>query len=504
MGGKQIRYLGAFLTLCYVALFVQLNWITVFDADDLQTKPGNNRATEREFAEPRGTISTADGVLLAQSVDSNDRFQLQRVYPDETATLFAHITGYFSLTLGSSGVEETYDDELRGEDLGLSLQTINDFFVDEDRIGNLTLTLRNDVQRVAQQALGDQEGSVVALDPRSGEILALWSFPSYDPNQLATHDTQAATLASTALDQDPEKPRLARTYQERFAPGSTFKVVTASAGIESGDVTPDQPDYPTARDYLAPGTTNPVGNFGNELCGGTLFTILAVSCNSAFSQMGVEDATPEGMIERAHAYGFDQDVPIDLPDPIRSVYPDQDTDRGLTALRAIGQEEVAATPLQMALVAAAVANGGEIRTPHVLKEIRDGDGEVVKTGDDDVWTEAISPGTANLLRQAMIGVVQDGTAENLDNDLSGFEVGGKTGTAQLGTDPPRSHAWIIGFAGPPGEDPEVVVAVIVQGTEGSDDEATGGRVAAPIASQVMAAALAEPQPAQQDSNEAGG
>ena len=220
MGGKQIRYLGAFLTLCYVALFVQLNWITVFDAKDLQTKPGNTRKEEREFAQPRGTISTSDGVLLARSVDSNDRFELQREYPSETAELFAHVTGYFSFTLGSAGVEETYDDELRGEDLGLSLQTLNDFFVDEDRIGNLTLTLRNDVQQVAKDALGEQEGSVVALDPQTGEILALWSYPSYDPNQLATHDTAAATLAATALDQNPEKPRLARTYQERFAPGS--------------------------------------------------------------------------------------------------------------------------------------------------------------------------------------------------------------------------------------------------------------------------------------------
>ena len=502
--GKQIRYLGVFLTLCYVALFVQLNRLTVFDAEELQTKPGNNRAAEREFAQPRGTISTADGVLLAQSVASHDRFELQRDYPQ--GALFGHITGYFSLTLGKSGVERTYDNELRGKDLGISLQTLNDFFVDEDRIGNITLTLRADVQQVAKDALGEREGSVVALDPQTGEILALWSYPSYDPNLLADHDTAVATVNATALDQDPEKPRLARTYQDRFAPGSTFKVVTASAGIENGKVTPEEPDYPQAQDYLAPGTTNPVGNFDNETCGGTLFTILAVSCNSAFAQMGVEDATPEVMVETAHDYGFDQDVPIDLPGAIQSVYPDGDTDKGLTALRSIGQENVAATPLQMALVASAVANGGKIMRPHVLKEIRDGDGEVVKTYDQKVWTEATSAGTAGLMQTAMIKVVQDGTAHRLDDDpgLEGFEVGGKTGTAQLGTDPPRSHAWIIGFAGPPDGDPEVVVAVLVQGVEGADDEQTGGQVAAPIASQVMAAALRPPQSAEQNSNEAGG
>lgn len=505
MGGKQIRYLGIFLTCCYIALFVQLNRLTVFQAEDLQTKPGNTREAEREFAEPRGTISTADGVLLARSVETNSaRLPLRREYPQ--GDLFGHITGYFSLTLGSSGVEETYDDELRGEDLGLSLQTLNDFFVDEDRIGNLTLTLRADVQQIAREALGDQEGSVVALDPRNGEILALWSFPSYDPNTLADLDIQAATLAATAYDQDPEKPRLARTYQERFAPGSTFKVVTASAGIEQGAVTPDEPDYPPSSGYTAPGNSSPIGNFGGDTCGGTLFEILAASCNTAFAEMGVEQSTPEGMVETAHNYGFDQDVPIDLPDPIQSLYPDDDTDRGLTALRAIGQENVAATPLQMALVAAAVANGGEVPRPHVLKEIRDGDGEVVKSFDDETWSRATSAGTAGLMREAMIGVVRDGTAERLDDDpgLEGLEVGGKTGTAQLGTDPPRSHAWIIGFAGPPDGEAEVAVAVLVQGTEGSSDEQTGGRVAAPIASQVMAAALRDPQPAQQDSDEAGG
>jgi penicillin-binding protein A len=498
---KQIRYLGLFLTACYVALFVRINMLQVFQADDLQHKPGNNRAAEREFAKPRGTISTADGVLLAQSVETTDRYQLQRTYP--TGDLFGHITGYFSLTLGKSGVERTYDSELQGDDLGISLQTLNDFFVDEDRIGNLTLTLRNDVQQAARDQLGEREGSVVVLDPRTGAILALWSYPSYDPNKLALHDTAAATVNATALDQNPEKPRLARTYQERFAPGSTFKIVTASAGIENGAVTPDSPDYPQSQGYSAPGNSAPIGNFDNETCGGTLFTILEVSCNSAFAQMGVEDATPEVMIDTAHGYGFDQEVPIDLPGAIESVYPDDDTDKGLTALRSIGQESVAATPLQMAMVASAVANGGKIMQPHVLDAIRDGDGEVVKRYDPKVWTEATSAGTAGLLREGMLKVVQNGTATRLDDALGGFEVGGKTGTAQLGTEPPRSHAWIIGFAGPPGEPPQVAVAVLVQAQEGNDEQ-TGGRVAAPIASEVMAVALTPPASGEQNSNEAGG
>jgi peptidoglycan glycosyltransferase len=192
---------------------------------------------------------------------------------------------------------------------------------------------------------------------------------------------------------------------------------------------------------------------------------------------------------------------FDLAGGIESVYPDEDTDNGLTALRAIGQENVAATPLQMALVAAGVANGGEIMEPHVLKEIRDGDGEVVKSFDENEWTTPVSASTAGLLREAMLQVVQGGTAERLDDELGGFVVGGKTGTAQLGTDPPRSHAWIIGFAGPQGGDAEVAVAVLVEGAEGVSNDQTGGQVAAPIASHVMAVAL---QPAaEQDPREAG-
>jgi peptidoglycan glycosyltransferase len=483
---RQIRLLGIGLMVCFGVLFLQLNRLTVIDAGRLNDNPINTREILRDFNQPRGTISTADGEVIARSVPTppEDQFELQREYPQ--GSLFAHVTGFYSFTLGSAGVEKTYNDELAGRTLDLSLQDLEDLFVDNDRVGNVIVSVRADLQRIAAEALGDRRGSVVALDPRTGAILAMYSSPTYDPNVLANHDTAAATEAQLALDAQPDKPRLARTYQERFFPGSTFKVVTATAGLVSGAVTTDAPSYPVQSSYLPATTNRPIRNFDGDSCGGTLFTILRQSCNSAFAQMGVE-VGPEAMIDAAEAYGFNDTIPIDLTAPTRSVFP-TDFERNIPALAqsAIGQNDVAATPLQMALVAAAVANGGEIMVPHVLQEVRDSNQDVVDRFDDEVWRTAMDRGTAQILREAMLGVVESGTATRLK--VPGFEVGGKTGTAQLGTDPPRSHAWIIGFGGRPGEDPSVVVAAIVEGAPEVSNQ-TGGRVAAPIAQAVLAAAL---------------
>jgi peptidoglycan glycosyltransferase len=499
---KQIRYLGVFLTMCYVAVFATLNWTTVVDQEELQERAGNNRQALRDFDAPRGTITTADGQLLAESVDvtdPNDRFERQRTYP--MGDLFGHITGYFNpLSVGTTGLEREYNDELSGRNLDIRLETIDDLFLEQDRVGSLTLSMRADVQQVARDQLGDREGSVVALDPRTGQILALWSNPTYDPNPLAVHDFEAAADTANVLEADPENPRLARSYRDNFFPGSTFKVVTATAGVDSG-VTVDNPVYPNSNGYLAPGVSGqPIGNFNGNTCGGTLFQIMQDSCNTAFAQMGVQDAGPDQMVATAQAFGFNQDVPIDLPDPAASAFPTDPNADQLLAQDSIGQHDVQATPLQMALVAAAVANGGEIMRPHVVDEIRDNDGELVREiGTDEVWTRAMDSDVAGVVREGMVSVAEDGTADGLDDALTGnlesYVVGGKTGTAQLGTEPPRSHAWIIGFAGPEGGDPEVAVAVLVEGAPGVTSDQTGGQVAAPIASEVLAAALTPPEEA---------
>jgi peptidoglycan glycosyltransferase len=482
---RQIKWLGIGIVTCYLALFVQLNVVQVLRADDYNEDPTNVRAVLRDFAEPRGTIQTADGVVLARSVPSNDRFELQREYPE--AELFGHVTGFFSIVFGATGVEKTYGEELAGRTTEQQLRSLSDLFVDHERTGDVTLTVRRDVQQVARQALGDQQGSVIALDPRTGELLALWSFPSFDPNLVANHDGEKAAENRDLLLLAPGNPLRAASYQDRFFPGSTFKVVTSSAGVESGRVTVDEPNYPVATEYVPPQTTRPLANFGGEACGGTLFEILRVSCNTAFAEMGAETLGPEIMVERAEAFGFNEAPPIDLPAPATSVFP-TDFEQNLPALAqsSIGQNDVQATPLQMALVAAAIANDGVIMTPHVLREVRDVDGDVIETYEPEPWRQAVSAATAQVVHDAMLVVAQQGTATAAQ--VPGYEVGAKTGTAQLGTDPPSSHAWMIAFAGPPGQDPTVAVAVIVEAQPGVS-EVTGGRVAGPIVQQVLAAVL---------------
>jgi peptidoglycan glycosyltransferase len=344
---------------------------------------------------------------------------------------------------------------------------------------------------------------VVALDPRNGEIIAMWGFPSYDPNALASHDFTAATAASEALNADPEKPTRSRAFAENFFPGSTFKIVTATAGIERGGVTPDSPNYPVTDAYIAGGRGQPIHNFGGESCGGTLFTILQDSCNTAFAQMGVEQAGAGNMIDISGLFGYDRDVPLDLPGGVQSTFPAEAAraEPPFLAQASIGQNDNRATPLQMAMVAGAVANGGKIMTPHVMREVRDDQGDVVDTYDPQVWTTPMSSATAETLREAMISVVSDGTATRLDDEVpEGTVVGGKTGTAELAGGSNSAHAWIIGFAGPAGQPPEVAVAVLVEAQPGVSEQ-TGGRVAAPIAAQVLRQALTSPARAEQPSGD---
>lgn len=491
---KQIRKVGAFLMLCFCALFVQLNYVQVYRAHQLNTRPGNSRPVDAAFSRQRGTISTADGVVIARSVPSKDRYQYQREYPQ--GNLYSQLTGYFNYRFGATGLEQEYNDELAGRTAKQQFRSISDLFVKKDRTGNLTLTIRSDLQALAQKELAGRDGSVVMLNPKTGAVLALYSYPDFDPNLLSQHPrlkNDPSAAAKALLEADSNQPLLARAYRQIFFPGSTFKLITGSIGVQSGHVTETMPSYPFVRAYKPPKSGHyELGNDAGESCGGTLFRILATSCNSAFGQMGVE-LGPDTMVSGADAFGFNQRPPIDLPAPVASYFPPPATfvDRASSlAQSAIGQFDVKATPLQMALVAAGIANGGKIMVPHVLDEIRDGDGDLIKTLHPVVWKTPISAQTADLMKQAMVSVVTSGTGRGLG--LPGVEVGLKTGTAQLGTNPPTSHTWIVGYAGPPG-DPQVAIAVIVERQPG-DSEATGARVAGPVAKAMLQAALNPPAP----------
>lgn len=494
---KRISRVGIGLILCFTVLFVQLNRIQVIDAGKLEDNPENLRSIDRSYEQGRGIVSSADGEVLARSVDTpGEQFARRREFPQ--GELFAQVTGFYSFEFGAEGIERQYNEELAGLTEEQRYDRLSDLFVDRDRTADVTLTLRRDVQEAARAALGPRKGSVVVLDPRTGAVLAMWSYPSYDPNVLASHDTDAVRASWAQLNADPNAPMLARAYRERFAPGSTFKLVTAAVGIELGKVTATSPVYPPATAYVPPASTNPISNFGGEVCGGTLVDILTVSCNSAFAEMGAKDIGPRAMVAAIGAFGFNTTPPLDLPVPVPSVFPTQYgaeiepgvfEDSARLAQASIGQNDVAATPLTMAMVAGAIANDGRLMTPRVVDHVTARDGKVLERRDPDVWQEPMAPATAALVRQGMASVVARGTATALAID--GVEVGAKTGTAEVG-DGEATNAWVVGYAGPPGEVPAVAFSVIVEADPGIGEQ-TGGQIAAPIARAVVEVALAAQQ-----------
>lgn len=479
----QIRRLGLVLMVLFFALFLRLNDLQVLRSAELANAPGNTRTVVRDFSRERGVIQSADGAIIARSVPVDDDFKRRREYPE--GELFAHISGYFSFTYGTEGVERTYGSDLAGR--SVAMKRPSDLFSDRVRTGNVTLTVSKAVQQVARDALGPRKGAVVALDPTNGNVLAMWSFPSFDPAPLAGHDQTAVQSRYNELQGDPGKPLLPRTYRERYAPGSTFKVVTAAAALERA---PDlvTKDYPRLRTLDLAQTDRDLPNFENNTCGGMISDLLRVSCNTGFAQMGL-DLGADKLAGEAGDFGFGDRPPLDLPASRASIFPEAASfarDIPALAKSAIGQQDVSATPLQMALVAAGVANGGAIMKPHVMAEVRDDEGAVVKKWNPEPWKQAMSPENALALRDMMVQVVNSGTGRRAA--VPGVQVAGKTGTAQTSGD--NAHAWMVAFA--PADAPRVAVAVIVESQPGLGDSVTGGRAAAPIVQAVLSAALSAP------------
>ena len=481
---RQVRRVGIVVVGCFVALFVQLNYLQVVKADSLANDPRNVRAVKRAFSDPRGEILTADGTIVARSQPVDDQFERLRTYP--TGPLFGHVSGFFSFNYGASGVEHVYNADLSGRRAEQQFRNIGDWLIGKEQAGDVVLSLSNAAQQAAREALGERKGSVVVLDPSTGEIVALWSFPSYDPSPLSSHSPRAAKEAFDGYTKDGENPMLARAYRERYPPGSTFKVVTAATAIETGTATV-QTGYPSLRFLDLPLTDKNLGNFGGSNCGGTLAESFRRSCNTTFGQIGLD--LGERLIDGMKAFGITEDVPFDLPES-RSAGPAPGTFEKRKpdfAYAAIGQGNVAVTPLQMATVAGAIANGGVLMAPHVVREIRDTDGRVTRRIGPDEWKRAVQPATAAAVAQMMIDVVQRGTGTAAA--VPGHTVAGKTGTAETADGEPP-HAWFIGFA--PAEAPRYAIAVIVENGGDVGDEATGGRVAAPVAGKVLARLLALP------------
>jgi peptidoglycan glycosyltransferase len=489
----KIRHLAAGLIVCYIALFVQLNVLQVGRERELTADPRNNRQTIRDFNRPRGPIVTADGVVVARSVptaDPDDEFDYQREYP--TGELFAHITGYHTFSYGSTQIEKTQGDVLIGATAAQQIQSIGNLFDDPDVSGSVQLTLRADVQEVAKQALAGREGSVVVIEPATGAIVAMWSYPSFDPNLVAVHDTSQAGDVLEFLNNFPGKPLLANAYQERYMPGSSFKVVTMATALETGVATLDRV-FPDESEWVPPQTTDPIENYGGTTCGGTLTEVFYRSCNIPFAQMAIE-LGPDGMVAGTDEWGIGERLPIDLPRPVASVFgeaADFTDELPLLAIGGFGQGNDQMVPLHMAMVAATVANKGTMMAPHVVDSTRYHDGRVLQSTVPSVWKRPIDQTTADLLNGMMVEVVNRGTGKAMQL-ANGIQAAAKTGTAQLNGpgEPERSHAWIIGFA--PASAPRYAIAVMIKGTTDEISASTGGKLAGPVAKQVLDYLFANP------------
>ena len=482
---RQIRRLAAGLLACYVVLFVQLNVLQVGKDEELRGDIRNNREVIKEFNQPRGQIVSSDGVVIARSVPTDDGFDFQREYPTED--LFANVTGYYSFAFGATQLERVSNGILTGSDIRQQLGGLPDLLDGEsDNSGSVRVTLRSDLQAKARELLGTREGSVVMIDTRTGGVLAMYSWPSFDPNDIAVHNTAQAEEVLTFLDSLPEKPLLANAYQERYMPGSTYKVVTTTAALESGTVTLDEV-FPDEREYTPPLTTDPIQNYGGSVCGGDFPTVFARSCNTPFARLAVEMG-PETMVAQAEAFGLNEAPPFDLPRPAASNFgavEDFVDNTPLLAIRGFGQNDVAITPLQMAMIAGSVANGGRMMQPYVIDSTYDHDGRLLDRTQPEVWRVPMRPDTAATLTQLMVKVANEGTARCCIGLENGIQAAAKTGTAQLNNtgEPERSHAWIMAFA--PAEAPRIAVAVMFKGVNDEISASTGGQLAGPVAKQML-------------------
>ncbi len=465
---RRVAFVAMLLTL---ALLINVSVSYLLRQDSLNANPQNRRVTDAQFAQDRGAILVGN-TPVAETVASKDQFKYQRRYPQ--GELYAPATGYFSYNYGSSELENTYGSQLSGNDDSLFVNRLIDLATgSKPRGASVQTTLDARAQEAAAKALGNLKGAVVALNPSTGAILALVSSPTYDPNDLATHDLAEARKAWTALTTDTKnKPMSNRAVREIFPPGSTFKVIVSAAALEAG-YEPDS--ILDTSSFKLPGTkTTLYSNCGDSQ---TMARALALSCNAGFARLGVKLGA-DALRDQAEKFGFGTRPLSDIPS-VASRFPEE-LDVPQTGLSSIGGYEVAATPLQMAMVAAAVRNDGIVMQPYLVDSVRSADLQILSQTRPSQLRLAMSAANAAKLRQMMIGVVTNGTGFRAQID--GVTVGGKTGTAN--SDNKRTpYAWFISFA----DDPNVAVGVFVQDAQMPNTDVAGGRVAAPIAKAVIEA-----------------
>jgi peptidoglycan glycosyltransferase len=479
-----IRRLSMVVAALFCALLVSTTWIQFVQAKTLHDRPDNRRTLLASYSRERGAI-LVDGVPVAKSVPTKDELKFVRTYPK--GKLYSQVTGYYSFTYGAGGgIEGAEDALLSGSSDKLFYRRVVDMLTGKVQSGaSLELTINPAAQRAADEALGNQRGAVVALDPRTGAILAMVSHPQYNPASLASHDLKSVQAAWKALNNDPARPAVNRAIAgDLYPPGSTFKLVTAAAALSSGKYTEDSV-VPGPASLDLPLTTTDLPNDDGLPCGpgnqSTLTRALERSCNSTFGGLGLKLGA-DALRTQAAKFGFGDVLRVPMRVSPSSV-PDKLNPPQL-AQSAIGQYDVRVTPLQMAMVSAAIANRGVVMSPYLVKTVRGSNLDVIDRTSPEQLSQAVSPDVAAQLTRMMEKVVTSGTGTAAQ--IPGVSVAGKTGTAQhaKGAAP---HAWFTSFA--PADDPKVAVAVVVEDGGNVGNEAFGGRVAAPIARDVIKAVI---------------
>ncbi len=480
---SPIRRLALLAATMFTVLLISSTVIQFFSAESLRNRPGNTRTLLSTYSHPRGSILVG-GEEIASSQPVNDVYKYQRAYPQ--GRQYGHVTGYFSLVYGAGGgLESAANDLLTGEAGQLFYRRLGDLITGQQPTGGtLELTINPRAQRAAQQALGNQKGAVVALDPSTGAILAMVSHPAYDPNTLASHDPDKVRQAWQALNNDSSRPAVNRAIAgDLYPPGSTFKLITAAAALESGQYDTST-QLPGPERLPLPGTTISLPNAGGGACDGgtvTLQRALQMSCNTAFGYLG-QQLGGDALRAQAARFGFGADLSVPMKVTPSSVPAGTNTAQDIQV--AIGQFDVRTTPLQMAMVASAIANNGVVMKPYLIAKTRGADLDVISETEPERMGQAVSSQTAAKLTAMMKTVVQGGTGERAA--ISGVSVAGKTGTAEHG-EGRNPHTWFVSFA--PAEDPKVAVAVVVEDGGNAGSEGAGGLVSAPIAREVMEAVI---------------
>ncbi|GGW62110.1 peptidoglycan D,D-transpeptidase FtsI family protein [Streptomyces griseoloalbus] len=484
---KPLRRVAIFCGLLILALLIRDNWLQYVQADGLRTDEHNRRVAIERYASPRGDIIVGGEPITGHTTTKGD-FQYKRTYKD--GAMWAPVTGFVSQAFGANQLESIEDGILTGNDDRLFFRNTLDMLTGKNKEGgNVVTTLNAAAQKAAYEGLKKQggKGSVVALEPSTGKILALASFPSYDPSTIAGNGASDAEAWNKLQKKDnPNDPMLNRALREVYPPGSTFKVLTAAAALENGLYEDADQNTETPLPWTMPGTTTELKNEGDLPCeDATLREALRVSCNTVFGKVG-SDLGNDKMLEMAKKFGFteEQFVPVRSSASVFS----EDMAPSEVALSSIGQFNTAATPLQMAMVSAAVANNGTLMKPYMVDELQAPSLDTIEKTDPEEMSKPMSAKNAQILQSMMETVVEKGTGTNAR--IPGVTVGGKTGTAQHGVDNSENpYAWFISYAKNSDGSSPVAVAVVIEDENAVRDDISGGGLAAPIAKSVMEAVV---------------